>query len=334
MDARSFSDSARNGPEFSMDLLSKPLRGMITATVLPFDEDGGIDWQGYDRLLAYCVRPGQSAAVFVNGHAGEGAALTAAERAEVIRFVRARVGPDVPILSGVMGQSTAEAIEIAQEAKVAGADCAVLFPPPGFQGGAATTPEVPVRFVRDVHRATGMPLSFFQYPLTTGYGLATDTLVAVAREPGMVMIKEGSGDIATYETNWARLKAEAPHVSVMGTSASWIWLQVAAGADGILSGLGSLAPDWLDALWQAGEAQDLAAMRRVNLHLRPLGRAIYGATPRMDLYTRTKVVLRELGMIRCARPRAPLLPLTDEAERRLFDALDVEALRPLVAPYL
>lgn len=316
-----------------MDLLNTPLRGMITATVLPFKEDGVIDWASYERLIAYCVRPQQSAAVFVNGHAGEGSALTAGERAEVIRFVRERVGPDMPIISGVMGQSTAEAIRIALEAKEAGADCATLFPPPGFQGGAATTPAVPVQFVRDVYKATQMPLCFFQYPLSTGYGLSTDTLLAVAKEPGMIMIKEGSGDIAVYETNFARLKAEAPHVAVMGTSASWIWLQMAAGADGILSGLGSLAPDWLGELWQASEATDLAAMRAVNLKLRPLGRAIYGGVPRMDLYTRTKVVLRELGLIACAKSRAPLLPLTIEAERHLFSALDVESLRPLVAPY-
>lgn len=317
-----------------MSFPKAPLRGMITATVLPFQQDGAIDWESYERLIAYSVRPEQSAAVFVNGHAGEGAALTPQERRQVIRFVRERVGPDMPILSGVMGQSTAEAIAIALDAKEAGADCAVLFPPPGFQGGAATTPAVPVQFVRDVYKATAMPLSWFQYPLTTGYGLATDTLLALAKEPGMVVIKEGSGDISVYETNWARLKAEAPHVSVMGTSASWIWLQVAAGADGILSGLGSLAPDWLAELWQASEALDLAAMREVNQRLRPLGKAIYGGVPRMDLYTRTKVVLRELGLIKCARPRAPLLPLTDDAERQLFAALDIEKLRPLIAPYV
>jgi 4-hydroxy-tetrahydrodipicolinate synthase len=317
-----------------MDLISKPMRGVIVATVLPFREDGGIDWKSYERLMAYCVKDRPVAAVFVNGHAGEGASLLPEERADVIRFVRGQVGADMPILSGVMGQSTAEAIAQALGAREAGADCAVLFPPPSFQGGAATTPAVPVQFVRSVHRATGMPISFFQYPLSTGYGLSTETLLAIAREPGMIMIKEGSGDISVYETNWNLLKAEAPHVSIMGTSASWIWLQVAAGADGILSGLGSLAPDWLMELWEAGEACDLAAMRAVNEKLRPLGKAIYGGTPRMDLYTRTKVVLRELGIIECARPRAPLLPLTPENEARLFSVLDIDLLRPFAAKVL
>lgn len=309
----------------------QPLRGVVVATILPFHPDGAIDWPSYRRVLDYCVRGKEIAAVFVNGHAGEGASLTDEERAAVIRFVRAEVGRSLPVLAGVIAQCTADAVAQARSAKEAGADCAVLFPPPSFQGGAATAAPVVLAFLRAVRDATGLPISFFQYPLSTGFGLSTDVLLAVAKEPGVVMIKEGTGDIAAYETNWRRIKAEAPHVSVMGTSASWIWLQVAAGADGVLSGLGSLAPDWIIELWRAGEALDLKAMRAVNDKLHPVGRAIYGGAPRMDLYTRTKVVLRELGVIDCATPRPPLLPLTDAAERDVLRQPWVEGLRPFAA---
>ena len=51
------------------------LTDVVVATVLPFDETGAIDWDGYRRLLAYCATPDGVSAVFVNGHAGEGAAL-------------------------------------------------------------------------------------------------------------------------------------------------------------------------------------------------------------------------------------------------------------------
>ena len=52
------------------------LRGVTVATVLPFKDDLTIDWEGYARLLDYCACPDGIAAVFVNGHAGEGGSLS------------------------------------------------------------------------------------------------------------------------------------------------------------------------------------------------------------------------------------------------------------------
>ena len=60
--------------------LQLQLHGVITATVLPFKFDGSIDWDSYYKLLEYCATPEGISAIFVNGHAGEGATLDAEER--------------------------------------------------------------------------------------------------------------------------------------------------------------------------------------------------------------------------------------------------------------
>ena len=65
--------------------MKKPdLRGVTVATVLPFKDDSSIDWDGYARVLDYCACPDGIAAVFVNGHAGEGGSLSDDERQAVI----------------------------------------------------------------------------------------------------------------------------------------------------------------------------------------------------------------------------------------------------------
>src|SRR4051794_6337014 len=66
--------------------------GVTVATVLPFESTGSIDWSSYSRLLDYCAAPEGIIAVFVNGHAGEGATLSPAERAEVIARTRRHIG--------------------------------------------------------------------------------------------------------------------------------------------------------------------------------------------------------------------------------------------------
>lgn len=308
-------------------ITSGDLHGVTVATVLPFHEDFSIDWESYSRLLAYCACKPGIAAVFVNGHAGEAAALTPAERSEVIARTRRTIGAAVPLLAGVVAYSTAEAVERAREAQRAGADMAVLFPFPQYSGGGGADPQAGPRYVETVLAAIDIPLSIFQYPLRSGAGFSTDVLCRIACLPRVLAIKEGSGDIGAYEDNWRAVKAVAPKVAMLPSNFDWFLAQVAVGADGILSGLASLLPDLFIELWQATAACDLAAMRRVNDRLYPIERAIYGAAPLMDMHTRIKVALQHLGVIRHALPRPPLLPVPAATAAKMRAAADAAGLR-------
>jgi 4-hydroxy-tetrahydrodipicolinate synthase len=289
------------------------LRGVTVATVLPFHADGAIDWDGYARVLDYCAVPDDIAAVFVNGHAGEGGSLTPDERSEVIQRTRQQIGVK-PLLAGIIAHGTAEAIQEAIRAEAAGADCAVLFPPAPLGGGAAATPRAPVAYVGAVAAAIGIPVSLFQYPLASGFGYSTETLVALARLPGVIAIKEGSDDMRAYEENLRAVRAAAPDVAILPSNYNWFLAQLAVGGDGILSGLASLTPHWLADLWRASEAGDLAAMRRASDRLYPVVRSIYAAKPVVDMHTRIKSGLVELGIIASAAPRPPLMPVLPEIE--------------------
>jgi 4-hydroxy-tetrahydrodipicolinate synthase len=295
---------------------------VIIATVLPFDARGAIDWPSYRRLLDYCCTPASVSTIFVNGHAGESASLSPEERIEVIRFTRKHLGGHKRLVAGVIPDSTADAIAQARDACNEGVECVVLFPPPLFQLGGSQTAAAPLAYIKAVHDATGLPIGIFQYPLASGLGYPTSVVVEIAKAPGVVMIKEGSGDIIAYEDNVRAVKAVAPHVSMMPTNSGWLLAQVAIGADGILSGLGSLTPKFLCDMWEATQAEDLRAMRIIGDRLYPVVRTIYGAPPRMDMHTRIKVGLRHLGIIECAIPRGPLLPVSREVEQRIINTVD------------
>jgi 4-hydroxy-tetrahydrodipicolinate synthase len=305
--------------------LKQSLRGVTVATVMPFTTSNEIDWKSYERVLDYCARPEGIAAVFVNGHAGEGASLSSEERAEVICRTRRQIG-NKALLSGVIANSVEDAVAQARSAEEAGADCAVLFPPAGLGGGAAATPRAPIAFVRAVTKQIGIPVSIFQYPLASGFGFSTETLIELAHLPGVVAIKEGSDNMQAYEENWVQVKARCPHVSMLASNFHWFLAQLAVGSDGILSGLASLTPHWLVALWRAAEANDLAAMRRESNRLRPLVRAIYGSAPMIDMHTRIKVGLQALGLIDNADPRLPLVPVADEVRKQVESAVKVSDL--------
>ena len=287
------------------------LRGVTVATVMPFNDDLTIDWDGYARTLDYCACPDGIAAVFVNGHAGEGGSLSDEERQAVIERTRAHIGAK-PVLAGVIAHSTAEAIRQAKLAEAAGAACAVLFPPVSLGGGASATSRAPVAFVRAVSEAIGIPVSIFQYPLASGLGYSPRTLSEIAAIDGVIAIKEGSDTMLAYDENRRAVKATNPSIAILPSNYNWFLPQLAVGGDGLLSGLVSLAPHLFVELWQASLTDDLKAMRAINERLHPIVRAIYGPAPIIDMHTRMKVGLKTLGLIGNADPRPPLMPTPPE----------------------
>ena len=307
------------------------VRGVTVATVLPFHGDGLIDWRSYDRLLDYCAIGRGMAAVFVNGHAGEVAALTSQERVEVILHTRRRIGADVPLMAGIVAYCTADAVARAREAEQAGADVAVLFPFPQFNGGGGAHVDAAMAYLHAVLDAVAIPITVFQYPMRSGAGFSTEVLCQMATLPRMIAIKEGSGDMGVYEDNWRAVKACAPEVAILPSNYDWLLPQLAVGGDGLLSGMGNLLPDLLVALWTASQRNDLPAMREASALLYPIERAIYAAPPAMDMHTRIKVALRHLGVIGSARPRAPLPQINKAVDRQVCAAVNAAGLRRFAA---
>lgn len=292
------------------------LRGVTVATILPFNDDLQIDWDGYARVLDYCAMPDGVAAVFVNGHAGEGGLLSVDERREVVERTRKHIGSK-PLLAGVIAHSTAQAIEEARLAQSAGADCAVLFPPSALGQGASANSRAPVAFVRSVAGAIDIPVSIFQYPVPSGFGFTTDTLAEIAAIPGVIAIKEGSDIVQLYEDNWRVVKKVNPDLAFLPSNYNWFLPQLAIGADGILSGLVSLVPHLFARLWKATEAADLSRLRALNDELHPIVRTIYGSAPLIDMHTRIKVGLKAMGIIGCDLPRPPLMPIEPSIQTRI-----------------
>jgi len=297
---------------------------------MPFTENGEIDWNSYQRLLGYCATPQGITSVFVNGHAGEGAALAVDERLKVIEFTKKHMDKEKYLLGGVIPYSTAEAIQQAKDAKAAGADVAVLFPQPQFAAGGTLTSDAPLAYVSAVLDAVDMPVSIFQYALSSGCGYSTETMIKLAQLPGVIAIKEGSDTMTAYEDNWRKVKEAAPDVAILPSNFDWFLAQCAVGADGILSGLASLTPHFLIDLWQATQAADLPSMRVASDKLYPIVRTIYAAPPRMDMHTRIKSALKHLGIIDCALPRPPLLAISESVSAMTERATDLANLSDYV----
>jgi 4-hydroxy-tetrahydrodipicolinate synthase len=178
-----------------------------------------------------------------------------------------------------------------------------------------------------IAEATSLSLIAFVYPITSGLRIETDALIRICAEiENVVAIKEWSNDIVAYERNYRELKALDKDISVLSSFSKSLLASLCVGADGILSGHGSLIADLHVEIFDAVKRGDLAAARRVSDRIYPLVEVFY-ADPFLDGHSRMKEALAILGRIDEAHVRPPLLRISD-AEREKIRRVVTEAELP------
>jgi 4-hydroxy-tetrahydrodipicolinate synthase len=92
------------------------------------------------------------------------------------------------------------------------------------------------------------------------------------------------------------------------------------GADGAISGMGSVTADLQVELFEACAKGDIEGARAVNDRLDPLVRAFY-APPFVDMHNRMKEALVLLGRMPAAHVRPPLTAVSEEERESIRRAL-------------
>jgi 4-hydroxy-tetrahydrodipicolinate synthase len=238
----------------------------------------------------------------------------------------------VPVICGVYEDGTAKAARCAVDAERQGADALLIFPSAVFEGGSQLRPEMALRHVSEVAAATALPMIVFVYPATSGLRIETDTLVRICSEvDNVVAVKEWSNDIVVYERNLRALKSLDKEISVLSSFSRSMLSSLCLGADGILSGHGSVVANLHVKLFVAVQKGDLRQAKAVWECIQPFAEACY-ADPFLDGHNRMKWALALLGTIEDAHVRPPLQRISEDERVALAGALARTGLIPPHAP--
>jgi 4-hydroxy-tetrahydrodipicolinate synthase len=295
------------------------VEGYIAAPVLPMRDDGAIDLDAMDHYVRWLADEGPKAIV-VNSSAGEGELLHPEERARVLERVMRSVGTRLPVLAGIIGEFTEDAVSQACAAARAGASGLLVFPPRAF-GGEALPPRVPVDFHRAIIEASGLPVILFHRPAQFGGVVyAPETLRQLADLDGVVGLKEASFD-ATRFIQIVRLnRTFARPLAVLTGNDTFIYESYLLGADGALLGMGATATALQVAMLEAVRRADRSAGAALRDRLDPLAQAVY-APPLRNYRVRMKEALVLQGVLKSAAVRAPLPPASDDERAAVRRAL-------------
>jgi 4-hydroxy-tetrahydrodipicolinate synthase len=302
--------------------------GVIPATLLAFREDFSIDEGETRRHLAHVAGTRGISAITVNGHSCEMHALTFEEQQHVLAVALAEIGDRLPLINGVYADGSLQAARIARMAQGEGASALLVFPPNSMAAGGQLRPEMALAHFRHIAQACDLPIILFQYPLSTGLGYPFDTLMRLLDEiPSIRAVKDWTAEPMLHEKLIRTVQARPTPVTLLTTQSSWLMSSLVMGANGLLSGAGSVVADLQVALFEAARAGDLAAAQRINDRLYPLQQAFY-APPFLDMHNRMKECLVMLGRLERAVVRPPLLKLSDAELGRLRQALEAARIHP------
>ena len=294
--------------------------GAIPANLLPFNEDLSFDELNYRRHLSWLAAVDGVSAIVCNGHAGEVSSLDREERRRALALAADEVGDRVELISGIYTDNTLEAAELAKDAKAEGASGLLIFPPTLFMWGARLRPEMVVTHFETVADATDLPLIVFEYPPASGIGYAPETLARLAEIAHVVGVKDWSNDMVALEANLRALRGAGRPVAMLSSYTMSLFASYVLGADGSISGMGSVTADLHAELFRAVRAGDLEAGRRLNDRLAPLVDVFY-APPFVDMHNRMKEASALLGRIEKAVVRPPLKRIGDDERERIRRAL-------------
>jgi 4-hydroxy-tetrahydrodipicolinate synthase len=293
--------------------------GVMPANLLPFRADLSIDEAAYRRHLRWLADTPGVTGIVANGHASEVSSLTRDERRRSLAIALDEIAGACPVVAGVYSDGTAEAVELARDARAAGAAGVLVFPPTLFMWGAQLKPDMVVRHFSEVAEHGDLPIIVFEYPPASGIGYAPETLARLCEIPHVAGVKDWSNEIVAFERNLRAVRATGRPVAVLSAFTMSLMASFLLGADAI-SGMGSVVADLQAELFAACQKGDIDGARAVNERLDPLVRVFY-APPFVDMHNRMKEALVLLGRIPAAHVRPPLTPVPTEEREAIRRAL-------------
>jgi 4-hydroxy-tetrahydrodipicolinate synthase len=186
--------------------------------------------------------------------------------------------------------------------------------------GAQLKPDMATRHFTEIAAGADLPIVVFEYPPASGIGYTPETLARLAGIERVVAVKDWSNDIVAFEANLRAVRATGRPVALLSSFTMSLMASFLLGADGAISGMGSVAADLQAELFAACQKGDLDGARRINDRLEPLVRVFY-APPFVDMHNRMKEALVLLGRLPAAHVRPPLTPVSDADREAIRCAL-------------
>ena len=243
------------------------LTGSIVALITPFLPDGAVDYPALKKLIDWHIAEGTDC-IGVVGTTGESPTVSVEEHCEIIRVSVEQSAGRVPIMAGCGSNSTAEAIELAKFAKTVGADSQLQVVPYYNK----PTQEGQYQHFKTIAEAVDLPMVLYNVPGRTVADMTLETVLRLAQVPGIVGIKEATGNIDRAQ--WLIRETPEEFAVYSGDDPTAVALML-CGGQGNVSVTANVAPRLMKDLCDAAIAGDAKRAMALQLKLMPLHQNLF-----------------------------------------------------------
>jgi len=284
------------------------IQGSIVAIVTPMHADGTLDLPGLRKLIDWHIAEGTDGIVIV-GTTGESPTVSVEEHCELIKVAVEHTAKRIPVIAGTGGNSTSEAIELTQYAKDVGADASLLVVPYYNR----PTQEGMYQHFKKIAEAVDLPAILYNVPGRTVADMANETVLRLAQVPGVIGIKDATGNIG----RGCDLMRQAPKgFAVYSGDDPTAMALMFCGAKGNISVTANVAPRGMHELCDAAMNGRVAEAIAINDKLFPLHNKLFVEPNPVPV----KWAMAEMGLI-SAGMRLPIVPLASEYHETVRTAL-------------
>src|SRR3989441_6015559 len=276
-----------------------------------FDEQDELDLVTFRRHIQRLAET-RIAGYVVMGTNGEAVHLTTGERAQIIETARDAGGENTPLLAGCGEQSTRVTIANCQQAARSGADIALVLPPFYFKGRMDS--RVLIAHYRAIADNSPLPVVIYNMPASTG-GLDLDaaTICTLAEHHNIIGVKDSAGNMVKLTQIYS---ATPSRFRVFAGSAGYLLPALAVGAVGAVAALANVFPREVCRLQELFIDGKLEEARLLQARLVPANTAVTATFGVPGLKAALELTAGYGG-----RPRAPLLPLTEQERNQLVEII-------------
>lgn len=285
------------------------LHGMIPPMTTPFRSDDTIDEAALRAETHYLIETAKVHGLAVSGSTGEGHVLTTDEVRRVTAVVLEEANGRVPVITGIITDSTAAAIERGKALRDL-AIAALQVTPPHYL--FRPDDEAMLKHFDTVAEKTGRPLII--YNVVSWAYLSPELLHRIISATGRVIgVKQSAGDLKLLADLLLLLGNRA---RIMTAVDALLYPSFALGAHGAIAAILTAVPTLCVQLWDAVQAGD--HKQALSLHEKLL--PIWNAIAHDNLPANVKYCM-ELMERRAGIPRAPMPVTSDSQAPRIREAL-------------
>lgn len=284
------------------------LKGIIAPFTTPFTKSGAINLDLVKPQVDWLIENGVHG-LAAGGSTGEGHALERGEYQELMEKTKAAINNRVPLVAGIIANSTIEVIARGNSIKHLSV-AALQITPPNYL--FKPDDDALVRHFKEIHKACGVPILI--YNVVPWCYLSPELLLRIMDEvPGVLGVKQSAGDMKLFAN---LIRQAKPENLIFSAVDAMLYSSYTLGAPGSIAAILTAAPGPSVQLWDAVIDQDWETARDLHERLMPLWDAIgVENMPSLCKYA------QKLQGLDAGYSRRPTSPATEEQKRKVENAL-------------